>query len=290
MAAPSSVKSESPWTAAGIYRRLLVVPLGFLALFFIWPIALVVGRSFTDPAIGLGNYIQILSSSANVYVLVITIQTATVVTLLCLIIAYPLAYAISLARGMLMNVMVSLVVISLWTSVVIRSYSWMVLLARKGVVNQVLVSVGLTEKPVAFLPSMFAVNVGMVHIMLPFMVLPLLANMRSIDRSLLSAAAVMGATPMQAFVRVFLPLSLPGVFAGSALVFMLSLGFFITPALLGGTGQLMMAVLIEQQASQLLNWGVASALSTILLVITLVIFYVYLSVTNKYGGGAINAH
>ena len=119
----------------------------------------------------------------------------------------------------------------------------------------------------------------MIHIMLPFMILPLVANMRAIDRSLLRAAEVMGADPIQSFVRVYLPLSLPGIGAGSALVFMMSLGFYVTPALLGGPKHMMAAVLIEQQANGLLNWGLASALATVLLLVTVSIYLLYVRMT-----------
>ena len=159
---------------------------------------------------------------------------------------------------------------------------------RMGV-YELLVTTGFAEKPFHFLPGTLAVNVGMVHIMLPFMLLPMLATMRSIDRTLISAAGVLGANPWVAFRKIFFPLSLPGVGAGSALVFMMSLGFFITPALLGGPQHMMAAVLIEQQANQLLNWGLASALSTVLLVLTSVIYLIYLKVMRASGGAIAHA-
>jgi putative spermidine/putrescine transport system permease protein/mannopine transport system permease protein len=162
----------------------------------------------------------------------------------------------------------------------------MVIFQRRGVLNEVLLTAGILEKPVSFLPGSLSVHVGMVHIMLPFMLLPLLASMRSIDRSLLTAASVLGANPVRSFVAVFLPLSLPGVVGGSTLVFMMSLGFFITPALLGGPEHMMAAVVIEQQANQLLNWGLASALATVLLVITLAIYLVHIRLTGRVQGRA----
>jgi ABC-type spermidine/putrescine transport system permease subunit I len=140
---------------------------------------------------------------------------------------------------------------------------------------------------VRFIPGALAVHVGMVHIMLPFMVLPLIANMRAIDRSLLRAAEVLGASPIQSFLRVFLPLSLPGVSAGCALVFMTSLGFYVTPALLGGPRHTMAAVLIEQQANGLLNWGLASALATILLAVTTLIYVGYARLTGGTAAAAV---
>jgi ABC-type spermidine/putrescine transport system permease subunit I len=233
-------------------------------------------RSVADPAWGLGNYQRVFSSGPYLRVLWLTVETATIVTALCLVLAYPFAWAMSRARGSLLRIMVALVLVSLWTSVVIRSYGWMVVFQRRGILNQALDVLGLTDQPVNFIPGAIAVHVGMVHIMLPFMILPIAANMRSIDRSLLSAASVLGASPWHAFVRIFLPLTLPGVAAGSAVVFMMSLGFFITPALLGGPRHTMAAVLIEQQANSLLDWGLASALSAVLLAVTTAIYAVYL--------------
>lgn len=280
---PAEGQAGRPWQISRGYAWLLVPPAAFLLVFFLWPLVRVVVRGFVDPSVGLANYSQILSSSVHRTVLWNTIETAGIVTVLCLLVAYPVSYAMAQARGTRLQLIAMFVIVPLWTSVVIRSYAWMVVFQRRGVLNDALVGLGLSSEPIRFLPGAFAVHVGMVHIMLPFMILPLVANMRAIDRSLLRAAEVMGADPFQSFLRVFLPLSLPGVSAGCALVFMMSLGFYVTPALLGGPQNMMAAVLIEQQANHLLNWGLASALSTILLIATLLIYLVYARVT---GGAA----
>lgn len=261
------------------------LPTAFIGVFFVGPIIAVAVRSFFDPAPGFGNYAEVLFSGIYLQVIWNTLGTALIVTFLCLLIAYPLAYVMAKAKGSMLAVMTSIVVVSLWTSVVIRSYAWMVIFQRRGVLNNLLTSTGLTDGAINFLPGAIAVNVGMVHIMLPFMVLPILSNMRSIDTSLLAAASVMGANPWLSFYKVFLPLSFPGISAGSALVFMMSLGFFVTPALLGGPRHLMVAVLIEQQANRMLNWGMASALATVLLLITVVLYLLYLRVVRYAGGG-----
>lgn len=287
---PNDVPNARPWSATRFYRWLVLPPLLFVTAFFVWPILTVLLRSFTDPTVGLANYGRIFSDGPYIPVLGITIRIATIVTLLCTVVAYPASYVISRSRGSLFKVMIAFVVISLWTSVVIRSYAWMVMFQRNGMLNQLLVGLGIAERPIHFIPGTLAVNVGMVHIMLPFMILPMLSNMRSIDRSLLTAASVLGATPWQAFLRVFLPLSLPGLGAGAALVFMMSLGFFITPALLGGPRDMMAAVLIEQQANRLLEWGMASALSSVLLVLTIAIYLVYLNVMRRARRGLVNAY
>lgn len=281
------------WQISSGYALLLVAPALFLLVFFIWPIARVVLRGFTDPQLGLSNYHQVFASPVYLEVLWNTIEIAAVVTILSLLIAYPIAYAMAHARGTILKIIGACVIIPLWTSVVIRSYAWMVVFQRQGILNDgiggLFALFGAEHVPIRFLPGSLAVHVGMIHIMLPFMILPLVANMRSIDQRLIRAAEVMGANPVQSFLRVFLPLSLPGISAGSALVFMLSLGFYVTPALLGGSRHMMAAVLIEQQANQLLNWGLASALATILLVITIAIYFVYLRVSaadrGAVGGG-----
>jgi putative spermidine/putrescine transport system permease protein/mannopine transport system permease protein len=265
---------------------LLALPLLFLAVFFMWPLLRVVVRSFVDPTLGLGNYARVFGDGPYLKVLGNTVETAAAVAALCLLIAYPVAYVMARLRGAWLHVMAACVLIPLWTSVVIRSYAWMVVFQRRGVLNDALLGLGLVDAPVYFLPGVLGVHVGMVHIMLPFMILPLVANMRAIDLTLLRAAEILGANPAMAFLRVFLPLSLPGINAGVALVFMTSLGFFITPALLGGPQHMMAAVLIEQQANTYLNWGLASALASTLLVLTLAIYIVYLRVTGDAVGAA----
>ena len=269
-----------PWLMSRRYAWLLAAPALFLLVFFLWPLMRVVVRGFVDPSLGLTNYRQILASPVHLQVLWNTVTTAAIVTVLCLVIAYPVAFSMSRAKGARLQIMAAFVIVPLWTSVVIRSYAWMVVFQRRGVLNDALSTLGMTNEPVRFLPGAFALHVGMVHIMLPFMILPLLANMRAIDGSLLRVAEVMGANPLQSFLRVFLPLSFPGISAGALLVFMMSLGFYITPALLGGPQHMMAAVLIEQQANGLLNWGLASALSTVLLAVTVVIYLVYVRIAN----------
>jgi ABC-type spermidine/putrescine transport system permease subunit I len=151
----------------------------------------------------------------------------------------------------------------------------MVLLGRRGVFNTILQGLGIIDTPVRLLYNVFAVNVGMTHMMLPFMILALFSVMKGIDRGFIKAAESLGAGKFQAFMRVFFPLSLPGVGAGSLLVFIYSLGFFITPALLGGRKGVMISMLIEQQVVSLLNWGFASVLSLMLLLVTILLFFFY---------------
>ncbi len=272
--------ARRPWTLQSGNALLLFLPGLFLAVFFLWPLLRVVVRSVTDPQLGFENYVRVFGTGAYVRVIRTTVETAGLVTLLTLLLAYPVAYAIARAHGLRLKLLMIFVLVPLWTSVVIRSYGWMIVFQRQGVLNDILLSLGLTDTRLLLLPGAVAVYVGMVHIMLPFMILPLVASMRAIDRSLLLAADVLGAPPHRRFLEVFLPLSLPGVSAGVALVFMTSLGFFVTPALLGGPRLLMAAILIEEAANVRLDWPIASALSTTLHLITTALYLVYLRLTR----------
>jgi ABC-type spermidine/putrescine transport system permease subunit I len=166
-----------------------------------------------------------------------------------------------------------LVLVPFWTSVLVRTYAWLVLLQRNGLINGWLQSLGLIDEPLQLAHNLTGSIIGMVHIMLPFLVLPLYASMKSIDLDLVRAAVGLGATPRRAFWTVFFPMSLPGLFAGVVLVFVLSLGFFVTPALLGGGRVQMLAQRIESTITLYSNWGAASALGVVLLLVTLALIW-----------------
>ena len=268
-------KVKKPWNPGQFYLLLLCAPLAFFAVFFVWPVVRVVLRSVLEPTPGLTNYVRVLHDETFRHVLVATFGIAVVVTLVCLLIAYPLAYFISRQRGTFMIVTMGLILIPLWTSVVIRSYAWMILFQRNGLINQLLVGSGIIDEPVRILQTWTAVVIGMVHILLPFLVLPLINTMKSIDHTLLRAGRVLGAPPLTLFFRVYLPLTRSGAAAGVALVFITALGFYVTPALLGGAKGTMTAVLIEQQASTYLDWPLASTLATILMASTILVYIVY---------------
>jgi ABC-type spermidine/putrescine transport system permease subunit I len=165
------------------------------------------------------------------------------------------------------------VLVPFWTSVLVRTYAWLVLLQRNGLINGWLQSLGLIDEPLQLAHNLTGSIIGMVHIMLPFLVLPLYASMKSIDLDLVRAAVGLGATPRRAFWTVFFPMSLPGLFAGVVLVFVLSLGFFVTPALLGGGRVQMLAQRIESTITLYSNWGAASALGVVLLLVTLALIW-----------------
>jgi ABC-type spermidine/putrescine transport system permease subunit I len=254
---------------------LALVPCVYLAVFFVWPLARVVLRSVLQPHPGVANYAKILLGGPYLQILFNTLEIAAIVTVVALLVSYPVAALTARMQGLPLRLMTALIVGSLWTSAVIRSYAWMILFQRYGVVNQALVALGFADSPVRILQTTTAVVIGMVHVLLPFMLLPLIAAMRRIDPNLLRAGRILGANPLRLFVRVYFPLSLPGVHAGTVLVFISSLGFFITPSLLGGGRTMMAAMIIEQEADIYLDWPMASAIATVLLAVTLVLYVVY---------------
>jgi putative spermidine/putrescine transport system permease protein/mannopine transport system permease protein len=235
----------------------------------------------------LGNYAKVFDESFYLRSFWYTIEVAFCVTVVCLVIAYPLAYAIASSRGRSQKLMSVLVLLPLWTSVVIRSYAWLILFQRQGPVNSILLALGWIDEPLKILQTSTAVEIGMVHILLPFMILPLVSAMLKVDRTLLRAARVLGARPVKVFTRIYIRLTLPGITAGCALVFITSLGFFITPSLLGGAQQTMAAMMIEQAVSVFLNWPLASALSTVLLAMTVSLYLIYAKLTGGETGMAL---
>jgi putative spermidine/putrescine transport system permease protein len=204
-----------------------------------------------------------------------TLWVSLLVTLLCLAIGYPLAYWISHLPSRTGNLVMVLVLLPFWTSLLVRTTAWVVLLQKEGVVNSLLVGAGLLDQPLQMTFNRFGVVIAMTHILLPFMILPLVSVMRNIPPAYVRAARSLGATPATAFRRVYLPQSLPGVSAGVLLVFILALGYYITPALLGGAGDQMMSFFIADNLSRSLNWGLASALGALLLAGVLLLYAVY---------------
>lgn len=258
--------------AGGPTRRRLPAPilmllpaLGLVSVIFLVPLAYMAWLSVTDPTTGLGNYEKLVESPAYLKVSWLTVRTALLVTVLSLLIAYPVAYQLSKARPRVANLLLIAVVVPYFVSFLIRTYAWMVILGREGVINSILQQAGVIEKPLRLMFNTLGVYTGMLNVMTPIMILVLYGVMRGLDRTLVRAARSLGATPLQAFVRIFLPLSMPGVGSASLLVFILSLGFYITPALLGSDRDVMASSLIVSQVNELFNWGMASTLSLVLL-------------------------
>lgn len=250
----------------------------FLVLVFIIPLIAMLYRSFVDPEPGIGNYIAIFSESLYLKVLLNTFVIAFLVTGVTLLLAYPYAYLMTLAPPFLRGVMLILVLIPFWTSVLVRSFALVLLLRDTGVLNTIATDAGLLDEPFTMLRTAGGVVFGMVQVSLPFAVLPIYATMSGIDRSLGLAAQNLGARPSGAFWRIFVPLSLPGVAAGMLLTFIQALGYYITPALLGGPSNMMIGELIVQQVSAVLRYGFAAALAALLLITTLVL----LGIASKF--------
>ncbi len=252
---------------------LLTLPLlAALTLGFVYPVAKLVGLSFAD---GGNSYLRIWDDPLYLNILFDTVITAATVTCFCLVLGYPVAFAMASLRARAAMVVAACVFVPLWTSVLIRSYAWILLLQRNGPVNGFLRDQGLVDEPLKLLYTHGAVVLGMIHVLLPFAILPIFATLKTLPPDYRRAAANLGANPAQVFLRIILPLSLPGVFAGGLLCFVLALGFYITPALLGGPGSMLMATLIGQQTTVLLDWPFAAALSTVLLAVTLLIVFLF---------------
>jgi len=244
----------------------LVLPLAlYLCFFYVYPLLRMLLMSFFSPEFTLRHYLAFFHGKVNLYSLYVTLRISFVVTLWCLLLGYPLAYYLSSLPPKKANLRLILVLIPLWTSLLVRTYAWIMILGRNGIINQTLMKLGLIDKPLKIIYNSLGLTIGMVHVMMPFMVLSLYSVMTGIDRGLLKAAQNLGARPFEAFRRVFLPLSIPGILAGSILVFVISVGFFVTPVLLGGPKEMMISMIIDQAVSVLLNWGFASAASFLLL-------------------------
>ena len=257
------------------YLLALLPALVLLAGLFVYPLFGIVTRSVYKGGYTLESYRQIVGVPVYLQVLGATFRTSALVTLLCLALGYPLAYVLATRRPRTAQLLMIVVILPFFTSIIVRTYAWMVLLGRNGIVNQYLMALGLTNEPLPLLYNQAGVVVGMTYVLLPYMVLTIYSVMSGIDAGLVRAAHSLGASRFQAFRRVVLPLSLPGIAGGTLLVFILSLGFFITPALMGGPRDMMIAMLIEREVEFTLNWSFASALAVILLALTLVGFVGY---------------
>lgn len=269
-----------------IQMNFLVPCLLFLILFFFVPLAMFLSQAFFDPGFTTEHFEKAFTQPLYLNTLIKTLKLSLTTTIVCVILAYPVAFVITYASGKLKTAILITVLIPFWTNILVRMFAWLAILGRDGVINSDLVSMGLIDEPLPLLYNYFSVVLGMTHYMLPFMILPIYSVMTAIPTNLTDAATNLGATPFRAFLRVFLPLSLPGIGAGCLLVFILSLGFYITPALMGGPNETMFAQIIEIQIDQMLNWGFAAALSTILLVLTITLYLVYervLGIDRIYG-------
>jgi putative spermidine/putrescine transport system permease protein len=250
---------------------------------FLTPIALLLSRSLFDPGFTTEHYLHLFAVPEYLSVLGFSLKLAAITTALTLALGYPYAYVLTTVSPLWQGVLISIVLLPFWTNILVRCYSWMLILQTKGLLNTALVDwLGLAARPIPMMYNFVGVSVGMVHYLLPPMVLILFSVMRGIDGRLVQAAAGLGAAPARAFWRVFVPLSMPGVRAACVLVFVLSLGFFVTPALLGGRRDVTIAMLIDTQITELVNWGFGSALAVALLAVTIAGLVVYYRAFDRH--------
>jgi ABC-type spermidine/putrescine transport system permease subunit I len=262
----------------------LIVPsLLMLALVFLVPLAWFFIKTLlidSPPAVLPGVFVEVLTSRPMQIAMVTTLWIALLVTAVTLAVGYPIAFYLANRTGWRFSLVIFCVVVPYFTSVIVRTYSWMVLLGRNGIVNQILIGAGLIEAPLPLLYNPFGILVGMTYVLLPYMVLTLYSAMKGIDPSLTRAARGLGASPLYVFRRVYLPLSWHGVVSGSLIVLILAIGFFITPALMGGPGDVMIAMLIERSIEIMLDWQTAAVMSLVLLAATLVLYALYSRVAD----------
>ncbi|MBC9953974.1 ABC transporter permease [Leucobacter sp. cx-42] len=261
----ASTSKRSPYRAL----LLLLPAYALLVAVFAYPVFESMLRSVTDPEVGVSNYVWVFENPQNLAVIGRTFSNALMATVICLVLAYPYAFLMTIVGKKARAVLLVIAMIPFWTSLMIRTFAWIVLLQDNGVVNNLLGFLGLG--PFELLRTNLGVMIGLSQVLMPFMVLPLYAVMSGIDSRLVVAARSLGARPTIAFLRIFLPLSLPGVAAGSLMVFIQALGFYVTPALLGSPADSMLAQSIYAQVSSLLQWGRGGALGVVLLVATFVL-------------------
>ena len=294
----------------GVTGRTLViaVPWIWLMLFFLIPFVIVLKISFADTRLGvppytslvewgqagylqlklnIGNYLFILKDSLYFEAFLSSVKVATISTIFCLLLGYPMSYGIARASPSWRNTLLLLIILPFWTSFLVRVYAWIGLLRNNGLINNVLMGLGIIDEPIVMMQTDFAMYVGIVYSYLPFMILPLYSNLEKHDNTLLEAAVDLGATPFKAFLRVTLPLSMPGVIAGSMLVFIPAVGEFVIPRLLGGTDSLMIGRVLWDEFFSNRNWPMASAVAITLLLVLVpaILVFQWYQAQESSGGG-----
>jgi putrescine transport system permease protein len=288
-------------------RRVVVgIPLGWLFLLFLLPFLIVLKLSFSQerlaippyapllewinglphPVMHFNNYSFLFTDPLYISAYLYSLKVAAVSTVFCLLLGYPMAYAIARARGTLRSVLLMLIILPFWTSFLLRVYAWIGLLKHDGVINNILLYLGIIHQPLTMMQTDFAVYVGIVYSYLPFMILPLYSNLEKHDIALLEAAADLGARPFTTFVRVTLPQSVPGIIAGSLLVFIPAVGEYVVPSLLGRTDQLMIGRVLSDEFFENRDWPLASAVAILMLLMLVVPIMLF----QRSGGRQMEGH
>lgn len=282
---PSLQKKQSMFSNMfGLKWLLLFIPLIYTILLLYFPMVGVLKLSlYNDNGLTLTYFKEIFSTTLYMKVLWITIKTSLIVTIMALIISYPIAYVlVSLNSIVWKKIMMGIVMLSLWISLLVRTFTWTVILQEHGIINTFLMKMGLIHQPLHLIYNDIGVVVGMTHILVPYMILSLYSVMEGIDRRLLQAAQGLGAKPLVSFFQIFVPLSLPGILSGSLIVFVLAIGYFVTPSLLGGQENIMISKVIQEHIQTTLNWNIASALSVVLLITMLILLGLSYWITSKF--------
>jgi spermidine/putrescine transport system permease protein len=274
----------------------LALPIGWLALFFLAPMLVVLAYSLASRtegggvafALDLANYRRIGDSSLYLWGALRSLRIAAIVTLATLVVSYPVAYYLALVATRWRTALLVLLIVPWWCSILVKNFAWVAILAESGVLNRALLALGLIEHPLKLLYNETAVVIGLVHVLIPFMVLPIYATLEKLDRRLIEAAANLGSSPLRAFLEVVLPLSLPGVASGALLTFILGFGSYVTPVLLGSERTLMLANLIQSQFMEAFDWPFGAALAMTLLGLVLVLLAAFnrLVGLDRLWGGA----
>lgn len=253
---------------------LLLPALLLMAVFLFYPVARLVYISFFDPDPTLRNYTILVESPVYFRIILTTLEVSFLTTVFALLLGYPVAFAMAnwprWAGTILLFVMLPLL-----TSILVRSFGWMVILGRSGIVNNLLIEMNIVGEPLKLIYNRTGTIIGMTHVLLPFMIMPIYAVMRTIDPALVKAGKSLGAGNWSVFRTIYLPLTAPGVLSGVLLVFIMAVGFFVTPALLGGPSDMLIATLIHSEVQEILNWGRASSLAMMLLLVILLVLVVY---------------
>jgi len=252
---------------------MIILPVAFILITTFIPMINLFKLSVVDENGFTLKYLsQVFTEQIYLQVIFLTLKIAFLVTISCLVLSYPVSYfIIKLKSPTLKKIILQLIMIPFWISLLVRTFSWIVVLQDQGVVNSILKSLGIISQPIPLVYNTTGVLIGMTHVLLPYMILNVYSTMEGIDRNLVQVAQVMGAKPTRAFWEIFFPLSVPGILSGSMLVFILALGYFITPSLLGGAHDMTISMLIQNNISNTLNWSLASALALVLFLITLVL-------------------
>lgn len=271
-----SVSYKKPW----LMPLCMVIPILFvLIVFYFYPMVQLIPQSFVvDGHLSLNNYVEIFQNETYLKGYGTTILIGLGAVLITFVMGYPIAYLMNNIKEKYANLLMAFIMITFWTSLMVRTYAWMVVLQKNGIINNILTGIGVIKEPVQLLYTPVAILIGTVHILLPYMILPINSVLKGIDKNLAWAARSMGATRIKAFWMITFPLSIPGVAAGILLVFVQAIGFYVTPMLLGGGKTLVASTLIDKQMFSFVQWGIGSAMGILLMLITMIFLIVFMKI------------